>query len=550
LRLLFFMRHPGYGRIFESALAELARRGHEINVVLDSTRAAWLGGFNPLDPLAARFPNLTYSAAPRAPRGGSLALARGLRASLDYLRYLEDDYHDAPKLRARASSKVPRFIRSFPGVRFRPIRGMLAAFLRFCERSLSPRPDLKEFIAERRPEAVLVTPLVAMGSTQVDYVRAARELGIPTALCVTSWDNLTNKGLMHEIPDLVTVWNEPQLREAVELHGVPEERVEVTGAQCYDHWFEYEPSGNREEFCRLVGLPPDKPIILYLCSSRFIAPKEVPFVRDWIDALRTSGEPLSEAGVLVRPHPQHFAQWQDVDLGPRAVVWPPSGADPVTRDAKQGFFDSMYHCSAVVGINTSAQIESAIVGKVVHTVLADDFRETQHGTLHFEHIAGESGMLRIASSLDEHVGQLATTIGTSATDERTRAFVQYFVRPRGLDAPATPVFVDAIEQLPERPPARFRRPFGASVVSALLAPAAKRAERKSRKSKETPEERGALAPAEQPASEKAARKRRRPKSKMGVAMGGKAPAKGTKKGKKKKKRPKGAKRADADVARG
>ena len=40
----------------------------------------------------------------------------------------------------------------------------------------------------------------------------------------------------------------------------------------------------------------------------------------------------------------------------------------------------------MVGINTTAQIEGAIVGRPVHTVLADDFRFTQEGTLHFHYL--------------------------------------------------------------------------------------------------------------------------------------------------------------------
>ena len=56
-------------------------------------------------------------------------------------------------------------------------------------------------------------------------------------LGVGSWDHLTTKGLIHEVPDRVLVWNEAQKQEAIALHGVPAERVLVTGAQAYDHWF-------------------------------------------------------------------------------------------------------------------------------------------------------------------------------------------------------------------------------------------------------------------------------------------------------------------------
>ena len=85
---------------------------------------------------------------------------------------------------------------------------------------------------------VIVSPLVDASSDQVDLVRASQAAGIPTVAAIASWDNLTNKGHMRVVPDLVTVWNEQQREEATTLHGVPGSGVAVTGAQLFDRWFE------------------------------------------------------------------------------------------------------------------------------------------------------------------------------------------------------------------------------------------------------------------------------------------------------------------------
>ena len=82
----------------------------------------------------------------------------------------------------------------------------------------------------RSADVILVSPLVGLGSAQSDWVRLAAELGIPSVLPVASWDNLTNKGVLKEIPGQTLVWNEAQAREAIELQGVPADRVVVTGA--------------------------------------------------------------------------------------------------------------------------------------------------------------------------------------------------------------------------------------------------------------------------------------------------------------------------------
>src|SRR5439155_499934 len=75
------------------------------------------------------------------------------------------------------------------------------------------------------------------------------------------------------------------------------------------------PSGSREVFCQEAGLDPGRPLLLYLCSSKFVAPREVEFVRGWIDAVRRSSDPcLRRAAVLVRPHPANAEQWAGVTL--------------------------------------------------------------------------------------------------------------------------------------------------------------------------------------------------------------------------------------------
>jgi hypothetical protein len=237
----------------------------------------------------------------------------------------------------------------------------------------------------------------------------------------------------------VLVWNEAQKDEAMALHGVPAECVRVTGSQAYDHWFATAPSTTREAFCEQVGLDPGQPILLYLCSSSFIAPYEVGFVRKWVAAIRASSDPrLRRAGLLVRPHPQNADQWRGVDLAAefgQAAVWPRGGMNPIGGSARSDYFDSMYHAEAVVGVNTSGMIESGIIGRPVYAVQVDEFASTQDGTLHFQHLKNvDGGLLHLSSTLDEHVEQLVRLPSDGEAGRlKARRFIQAFVRPHGLD---------------------------------------------------------------------------------------------------------------------
>ena len=447
------MRHRGYVRNFESLLAGLAERGHEVVVAFGDAATPWLNGTAQTShPVAERYPAVVFRSAPRQ-AGVSVVLARRLRMARDYLRYLGPEYANAEALRARARGRAPLSVRALvrlPGIRSPAGLAKLDEALGRLERAV-PRPKvIDRFLLAESPDAVLVTPLIELASPQTPLVRAARALRIPVALCVASWDNLTNKGLIREELDLVAVWNEPQRREAVELHGVPPERVVATGANAYDHWFGWEPSTTRDEFCPQVGLPADKPFVLYLGSSPFIAPDEVPFVMRWLRFLREHTDPaIRQLGVLIRPHPQNAAQWNDVDVSSlgRVAIHPRGGEDPVNDAAKSLYYDSIHHSAGVVGINTSALIESAIVGRTVYTLALPEVREAQEGTLHFRHLVeAGGGLLEVADTLGEHVAQLQHGLAGSACD-RNQSFLEEFVRPHGLDTPATPRLIDAIERL-------------------------------------------------------------------------------------------------------
>ena len=452
MKILFSTSHFGFLRNFEFAILELAGRGHRFRLVAD--RSDNLGGSRTIENLQATCPGaIDVVRGPKVKDATWQPLGSALRLSLDYWRYLHPRYADSPKLTARAAAQAPAMasrLAASPGLSTKRGLGLLSRMVRTLERSLPVSGEVLRFVEAERPDLLLVTPLLYFGTQQVEYVRAARQLGIRSVLGVGSWDHLTTKGLIHEIPDRVVVWNEYQRREAREIHGIELDRVSVTGAQAYDHWFGMEPSASREEFCGRVGLRQDRSYLLYLCSSPFIAPREVEFVTRWLAAIRSAPDAtLREAGALIRPHPQNAQQWAGVDLSEfgNIAIWPRAGANPVDVDARAEYFDSMFFSRAVVGLNTSGLIESGIVGRSVYTVLDDEFADTQEGTLHFRHLQGANGgLLHTASTLEDHVAQLGDLFaGRVAEDDRARRFVEAFIRPQGVDVPAARVFADVIE---------------------------------------------------------------------------------------------------------
>ena len=500
MKILFSLGSFGFLRNFEPAVRLLAHHGHDIHLVAD--RKDNVGGFKTLELLERDYPERIRHSYARVPKDPFWQpLGTHLRLTLDYWRYLDHRYDDSPSLRARGASQAPALASTLAAA---PVLGspaglaVMRKFVRMLERAVPANNAATDFLRKEQPDLLLLTPLLYFGSQQVDYVRAARALGIPTVLGVGSWDHLTTKGLIHERPDRVIVWNEAQRLEAAELHGIQPDNVTVTGAQAYDHWFTQAPTSHRADFCAKVGVPSDRPLLLYLCSSPFITPYEVGFVRGWITTIRSSSDPvLRSAALLIRPHPQNAQQWQDFDASAYEAVgiWPRAGANPVDREARSDYYDSMHHSVAVVGVNTSALIESGIVGRPVYTVLTDEFAGQQEGTLHFQHLKNvNGGLLTVASSLEEHCIQLTDAVRRQdGADPRSRAFIEAFVRPHGLGEPAADRFVAAVElEATQRPAPHRTQPVGSAVLLPLLAPmamAARVAQRR-RRSQRRPESEG------------------------------------------------------------
>jgi hypothetical protein len=446
VKILFLGRHYTYFRNFESVLRELAARGHAIHLGVERDEA--FGGLAMVQALASEFPSITYGEAPgRADDDWSWVVNR-LRLGLDYLRYQHPVFDTARKLRDRSRDRTPGlFVALGNIVRVAGgwLRQLTSAVLRAMERAVPEDPAIRIYLEAQKPDVMLLTPLIDLGSSQVEYLRAARAVGIPTGLCVWSWDHLSSKALIRETPDRVFVWNPTQKHEAITLHGVPEDRVVVTGAQCFDQWFDRQPSRDRETFCREVGLPV-APYVLWVCSALFQgSPSEAQFVLQWIRALRDSGSPrLRTVPVLVRPHPSRLAEWDGVDVSAlNAVV---RGGNPIDARSRADYFDTLYHSAAVVGINTSAFIEAGIVGRPVHAIVVPEMADNQTGTVHFNYlVSAGGGLLEVAHSFEDHLTKLVASLSHASAG--VKPFVRAFVRPHGLATAATPCFVDGVESM-------------------------------------------------------------------------------------------------------
>lgn len=441
MKVLFAFTHSYFWAPLDGLARDLCGRGHEVRLLLDREMDEKFGSKHEFDFSGAPYPVGWMQARDdrwRRPLGA-------VRELVSYSAYLAVRRPAPAALAERWRGFLPARLAALAGGRagraLLSRKGVWRA-LRLVEKIAPADRGIAGELRAWRPDVVVAGSTIMPHSREVEYVKAARRLGIPTAVVIPSWDNLTTKGTIHVLPDVVLVWNRRMAGEAVRLHGVPPGRVCCTGAPRYDPWFAMRPSADRRAFCRAAGLDPARPFVVYLCSSSFIAEDEAAFVRRFVEALRGAAPQ-----VLVRPHPLNLCVWQGFSArAPGVVVWPT--AMPMNpAKINQQMYDTLFHGAAAVGVNTSAFIEAAVVDRPCVALVTEEHAATQRDIPHFRHLL-DAGFLETPQTFDE----AAATIDRLLADQddragRRRQFVRDFVRPAGLDVPAATVLRDAIEGL-------------------------------------------------------------------------------------------------------
>jgi FkbM family methyltransferase len=467
MKILFVLKQKKNVETFAATIRALTERGHVVALAVQEHSDARADQYR--DAIDAPRFSLVRCPAHRTDRWSDVAwLLRSLR---DCVHYQQPAMRNATKLQARSVHKlreelridadneaVASALRELPP----PQISRLDEVFALAERQLPVDPVYEAFLREHEPDVLLISPLVHFGSAQADFVAAARAVGVPVGMLLYSWDNLSTKGCLHRMPDWMFVWNERQRSEARALHDFPEDRVIVTGAPRFDAFFELTPRLARDEFHTALGLDPGKPTVLYVCSSLLVSAGELTFVRAWLAAIRRSSGSLRDCNIVVRPHPDiellgdeyetEEIHWPSIRGAKGFVARPfedPRAIVLKTADrARQGLFECLFHSAAVVGLNTSAELEAAIVGRPVYTVIAgDQAADGQGSTLHFHYLLEEQGgCVRRASDLTEHVAQLQAELDRPRDSAEIRRFAGEFLRPHGIGRPVAAVLADAIER--------------------------------------------------------------------------------------------------------
>ncbi|VAX23708.1 hypothetical protein MNBD_NITROSPINAE02-1764 [hydrothermal vent metagenome] len=451
MKFLFVVRNPSFFTQYEGVVNDLCERGNKVHFLLYSlVWKNWRMGDEALSEFKAKSGGLfDYEQIPDS-FGLLDRVLKAKRSLVNYAGYLKNKnpISTSPYLISRAKNLLPATIGKL--VSFNPVKKFIASefFLKVGEWIEGVAPLNKvalRLLKKIEPDAVIASPFIFPNSKEIEYIKCARELGIPTAALIFSWDNLTTKGLFQFHPDSVIVWNKLQVKELVEIHNVEEEKTVSVGAPSLDYWFGRKPTRTYEQFCEEANLPPSRPFIIYLCSSQNIAKDENVFADEFISYLRKSlGDECPS--ILVRPHPMNQDIWEGFNAE-GTVVYPRENRTAYAPRSRADFFDTLYHSSCIVGLNTTAIIEAAIVGKPCVTLISSRYSSTQSDTRHFNLLL-DAGFLYVANDFAEAQEAITLIIaGGDKTGDKRYKFVNEFIRPLGMSQPVAPILGKTLEGL-------------------------------------------------------------------------------------------------------
>jgi CDP-glycerol:poly(glycerophosphate) glycerophosphotransferase len=301
-----------------------------------------------------------------------------------------------------------------------------------------PRSLFKRLFSKYRPALVISTTAHHAEAWPLTYF--GRQHGCKTLANVLSWDNPTTKPAMDTSCDYYTVWSEEMKRElAVHFPYIKTQSI-VTGSPLFDMYYDRRHAMERAAFLQSVGLPPDRPYILYTTNTPAGMPDEWLIVERYWQELNRS-ELAGKVSLLVRLHPKEDpARYESLRSKPDVAVtvagkpyWASSDRWLPTDDDMRLLLNSMLHASVSVNVASTMSLESFALGLPTINVAfksSENFEDRAllwsfsmyHTSDHYRAIV-DNGAVDLARSMEELIDSTIRALeqgnGRAAAMQRT-----------------------------------------------------------------------------------------------------------------------------------
>ena len=117
--------------------------------------------------------------------------------------------------------------------------------------------ELAEIVRKINP-AIILLPSHAFEGITFELIGLGKRMGIPTMMITENWDTLHNKTIFTIKPDYLGVWSRQQIEHAIEVRGMPKDRIFILGAPKFWDYMKPEaknqPSPYPFKYALFVGM--------------------------------------------------------------------------------------------------------------------------------------------------------------------------------------------------------------------------------------------------------------------------------------------------------
>lgn len=348
------------------------------------------------------------------------------------------DYNPAVKWRnERAKNFRQRILRKisylFPRGFFKP------GFFFFLERLFFPGYKQFKKFAEKYKPALVLTAAAGLHPFDAYAILCAKKAGIPSVAMNMGLDNLTVYPRHLRPVDYLIVWNRMNREQAIRSYGYGENKVFVSGAMRFDHYFISSPKEkSREDFLRSKNLNPQAKTVFYAAKTYGSFYKN--FIRNFIQWQKENAfaEPVN---LFVRVHPiDSLSDFKEFFGIPGVHI--ERAASGLKQDDKEkghkvemneddlvNLKDTLKYCDVCVTITSTMVVELFLFDKPVVTSATPDGRTAGLKFLHNQPYF-ENKALRVAHTYEEIKKYLADYLKNPELDrEGRKKVVEYMSGP-------------------------------------------------------------------------------------------------------------------------
>jgi hypothetical protein len=175
-----------------------------------------------------------------------------------------------------------------------------------------------EVLEKEKPDLVFCTNQRVM--LAIAPLLAAKQIGIPTATFIFSWDNLPKATKVIE-SDYYFVWSELMKKQLLKYYPyIKEPQIQITGTPQFETHYEKKILLSKEVFFKNYNLDQNKEYICFSGDDITTSPNDPTYLNDLANAIQKLNETGLQLGIIFRRCPVDFSDRYDETLKKHADI--------------------------------------------------------------------------------------------------------------------------------------------------------------------------------------------------------------------------------------